>query len=83
MRADDLDWADLIIAMEGYQCARVRRRWPEGAAKTHLLGDFFERRPFLIADPYGHDDETFATTFDRIAQGVEALASRVEAGDVR
>jgi len=83
MQADDVGWADLIIAMEGYQCARVRRRWPEGTAKTHLLGDFLERRPFLIADPYGQDDDTFATTFDRIAQGVEALASRVEAGDVR
>jgi hypothetical protein len=29
------------------------------------------------------DDETFATTFDRIAQGAEALASRVEAEGVR
>ena len=81
MLADDVGWADLIIAMEGYQCARVRRRWPAGAAKTHLLGDFFDRGPFLIADPYGHDDETFAATFERIARGVELLASRVEARD--
>jgi len=83
MRADDVVWADLIIAMEGYQSARVRRRWPESAAKIHLLGDFFYRAPFLIADPYGHDDETFAKTFDRIAQGVEELARIVEAGEAR
>jgi protein-tyrosine phosphatase len=79
MRAVDVGWADLIVAMEGYQCSRVRQRWPEGAAKTHLLGDFFERGPFLIVDPYGSDDEAFATTFDRIAQGVEAFACRVDA----
>ncbi len=78
IRADDVCWADLIIAMEGYQCARLCQRWPVGAAKAHLLGDFFDRGPFLIADPYGHDDETFATTFDRIAEGVEILASRVD-----
>jgi len=81
MRADDVRWADLIIAMEGYQCTRVRRRWPEGAAKAHLLGDFFDRGPFLIEDPYGHDDEIFGATFERIAQGVEVLAGRVEARD--
>ena len=83
IRGDDVAWADLIIAMEGHQCARIRRRWPEGAAKTHLLGDFFDRGPFLIADPYGHDDEVFAATFDRISQGVKVLARKLEAGAVQ
>lgn len=81
MRAEDVEWADLILGMEGWQCARVRHRWPEGAAKTHLLGDFFSHGPFGIADPYGHDDATFTATFDRIALGVEALAARLEAAD--
>jgi protein-tyrosine-phosphatase len=83
MSADDVAWADLILAMEGYQCARVRQRWPEGAYKTHLIGDFFDEGPFLIADPYGQDDATFAAIFDKIASGIEALASKLEAGDVR
>jgi protein-tyrosine phosphatase len=80
MRTEDVAWADLIIAMEGYQGAVVRRRWPEGTDKTHLLGDFFSGGPFLIADPYGHEDEIFAAVFDQIAAAVEALALRLTTG---
>jgi protein-tyrosine phosphatase len=80
MRADDVGWADLIIAMEGYQATIVRRTWPDAADKTHLLGDFFGEAPFLITDPYGHEDETFTGVFDLIADGVEALALRLPPG---
>jgi len=77
LRAEDVLWADLILGMEGHHGAVIRRRWPEGTAKTFLLGDFFSEGPYLIHDPYGHDDETFAAVFERIAAGVGALEEAI------
>ncbi len=77
---EDVEWADMILAMQGRHFAAIRRRWPEGTDKTHLLGDFFSGGPFLIADPYGHEDEIFAAVFDQIAAAVEALALRLTTG---
>ena len=74
MRAEDVRWADLILGMEGYQGAAVRRRWSEGSSKTFLLADFLSEGPYLIRDPYGQDDEAFADVFDRIELGVDAIA---------
>jgi protein-tyrosine phosphatase len=82
MCGDDVSWADLIIAMEGYQIAEVCRRWPLAADKTHLLGDFFSEAPFLIADPYGFDDSIFDAVFNRITAGIDELIPRISSVDV-
>lgn len=73
----DVDWADLVLGMEGHHVASVARRWPGAATKARLLGDFLPDPPFRIEDPYGRDDAFFDATFARIARAVERLAARV------
>lgn len=75
--ASDVDWSDLILGMEGHHRAAVRRAWPAGARKTHLLGDFLEAPPYRIDDPWGRSDDAFRATFERIERAVERLASRI------
>ncbi len=70
-------WADLILAMEGHQLAAVARRWPAARARTRLLGDFLDRAPHAIPDPWGHELEVFRETFGRIALAVARLEERL------
>jgi protein-tyrosine phosphatase len=66
--------ADLVLVMEAAHAAAVRERAPEAAARTFVLGDFLDTRPFGIADPWGQLDPIFASTFERIADAAERLA---------
>lgn len=75
MNADDVEWADLVIAMEGWQAAEIERRWPQARGKTHLLGDFLDRGPFGITDPYGFERDVFTSVFSRIDESIDALAA--------
>ena len=75
LREEDVAWADVILAMEGYQCDEVRSRYPGYDTQVVLLGDFFEAGPFLIDDPYGQEDDAFTTAFDRIVAATERFAA--------
>lgn len=83
MEVDDVEWADLVIAMEGWQVAEIVRRWPGAEPKTHLLGDFLDEGPFGISDPYGHERDVFVTVFGRIDEATEALVSALESAAPR
>lgn len=76
---EDVDWADLILAMEGQHVARLARQWPAGGSKTRLLGDFLPSPPFAIRDPWGQGEDVFARTFERIEAAVEQLSARLAA----
>jgi protein-tyrosine phosphatase len=71
--------ADLVLVMEASQALALRERSPAAAQRTRLLGDFLHARPFHIADPWGHPEEVFASTFARIASAVQRLGARLEA----
>jgi protein-tyrosine phosphatase len=78
LEADDLAWADLVLGMEGWHRAAVARRWPQATGKLHLLGDFLSTGPFGIEDPFGQEEIVFQRVFARLAEGVEALAERLD-----
>jgi protein-tyrosine phosphatase len=73
----DVEWADLILGMEGHHTATLCRRWPAGAGKTFLLGDFLPAPPHRIDDPWGREDAVFIETFEIIRLAVERLAARL------
>lgn len=73
----DVDWADLVLGMEGHHAATLGRCWPLGAGKTLLLGDFLPAAPHRIDDPFGRDDSAFRATFETIELAVERLAARL------
>jgi low molecular weight protein-tyrosine phosphatase len=80
MNAEDAAWADLILGMEGHHIAGVERAWPIGKGKTFSLGDFLERPPHHIDDPWGREDAFFQLTFDRIGRATDRLAERLRRG---
>lgn len=81
--AEDIEWADLIIAMQGRHVACIQQRWPGGEAGVRLLGDFLPGPPHAIEDPWGREDDVFRSVFDRIVRANERLAEllREEARD--
>lgn len=79
LEGEDVGWAELILAMEGHQLARMRREHPVAAGRAHLLGDFLPAPPYAIADPWGRSESVFAASFERIAEAVERLAARLDA----
>jgi protein-tyrosine-phosphatase len=77
--AEDVRWADLILAMEGHHAARIARRWPEAQAKTWELGHFLPAPPHTIEDPWGRSEDFFAQSFERIALGLRRLSEQLNA----
>jgi protein-tyrosine phosphatase len=78
LTADDLAWADLVLAMEGHQAARLAGASAEAGQKTRLLGDFLPRAPFAIPDPWGRDDAFFRAVFGRITEATAALCRALQ-----
>jgi low molecular weight protein-tyrosine phosphatase len=76
LSAEDVAWADLVLAMEGHHVARIPADRAT-ARKVHLLGDFLPVPPFALEDPWGRSDEVFDAVFARIALAVRRLAARI------
>jgi protein-tyrosine phosphatase len=80
---EDIDWADLIIGMQGWHQASVRQRWPAGNAKVRLLGDFLPSAPHAVDDPWGGTDEFFRAFFEKISRANERLSALLNAREGR
>ena len=74
----EVDWADLILVMEGRHAAETVRRFPDSRSQLRLLGDFGHRPPYRIPDPWGEAEAVFEQTFDRLDHAVAQLAARLE-----
>lgn len=74
LSAEDIAWADLIVAMQGHHVAKVRRRWPGAEKSVRLLGDFLPSAPYAIEDPWGREADVFSAVFERIVKANERLA---------
>lgn len=83
--AEDVAWADMVIAMDGKQ-ARAAARMARGRSPLVVrLGDLdpepIERR--VIADPFGKGEAAFRESFARIARCLEPLEARLLASGER
>jgi protein-tyrosine phosphatase len=72
--AEDIAWADLIVAMQGRHVASIRRRWPGAEKSVRLLGDFLPSKPHAIEDPWGQEAVVFSKVFQKIVQANERLS---------
>lgn len=52
IRADDMQWADLVLIMDGHNYRLMHHYYPESLAKTLWLGAVTTATPVLIEDPY-------------------------------
>ncbi len=76
-----IQWADVILVMEGRAAREVARRWPAANAKTRVLGHYLSRRPYAIPDPWGQPAEVFERVFAQLEEAVSRFALRVNASD--
>jgi protein-tyrosine phosphatase len=72
-----LDWADLILGMEGQHVRAVRTLSSVAEAKTFILGEFMPDPPYLIPDPWGLPDVVFGQTFERIASATDSVIEAI------
>lgn len=79
VRAEDADWAHLLIGMEGRHAASLLREFPAAGARVRLLGDFLPESPHRILDPWGQSDAVFDETFARIVSATARLRALIAA----
>jgi protein-tyrosine-phosphatase len=76
--------ADVIFVMDIPQLIAIRRRFPEGRAKTFLLTCLAPHGPLEIRDPVEGDESVFQECFDQISRAagpiVGLLAARTQSG---
>ena len=73
----DLEWADLILGMEGRHVMSVKQLLGNTASNVVTVGDFLERSPHLIPDPWGQPDEYFRSVFAQIKAGIKSLCVKL------
>lgn len=80
---DDLDRADLVMALDRTHLAALRRlAAPEQLSKLRLLLDYAPRLGRRdVPDPYGGSDAAFAAVLDLIEAGVDGLIESLLRGE--
>jgi protein-tyrosine phosphatase len=78
-----LDWAHLILVMQGSHLAALDRRWPRVRGRVRLLGDFLPGPPYALTDPWGQPVAVFDEVFGRLKIAVECLVARIEAASAQ
>jgi protein-tyrosine phosphatase len=73
----DVEWADLIVAMQGRHIAVLAERWPGCERRARLLGDYLPDAPHAILDPWGQDKPVFEAVFRKIVAGNARLAELI------
>lgn len=76
-----VDWADLVIGMEGHHLVQLYQRFPAARGKALVLGEFLEAGPFTIEDPWGRDDGVFRSVFERIVRATDRMIEHARSLD--
>jgi protein-tyrosine phosphatase len=76
IRAEDVQWADLILVMQKEHAEDLEGKWPEAIGKVKLLGTYISGvlEGDDIPDPYGRSAYHYRLVQSQIALAVKALA---------
>lgn len=66
----DIDWADLVLVMEGAHAEILAEKFPQSMRKTRLLTGAD------LQDPMRKSDEVYQAVLTKIQQAVKALAAQ-------
>jgi len=76
---EDINWADLILVMEGAHAEILADKFPQSARKTQKFLDYCGPGGDL-RDPMGKGGEVFERTLNQIQEGIKKLISGRLAG---
>ena len=71
----DIDWADLILVMEGAHRDILADKFPQSMRKTQLLLDY-RGEGAELRDPMGRSDEVFEEVLEQIKEAVKKLIAQ-------
>lgn len=71
----DVDWADLILVMEGVHRDVLADKFPQSMRKTHLLLDYCGGSGDL-RDPMGKSDKVFEEVLEQILGAIKKLTGK-------
>jgi len=71
----DIDWADLVLVMEGVHRDILADKFPQSMRKTQLLLDYCGGAGDL-RDPMGKGDEVFEEVLGQINDGVKKIIEK-------
>jgi protein-tyrosine phosphatase len=77
---DDVDWADLILVMEGDHTTMIERLLPEAKGKVELLGKFVSEGQTVvddIPDPFGKSSYHYRLAQAQITMAIRSFVKRV------
>ena len=77
LKRSDLEWADLILGMEGRHVMAVTQLLGGPVSNVVTVGDFLEHSPHLIPDPWGQSDDYFRRVFAQITAGTKKLYAKL------
>ena len=76
-----VDWADLILAMEGMQQMLVATRFPRSVAKVRVLKKYVQAPGDAdIEDPFRQSKKVYESSAAEIRQAVEKLFEKLKGG---
>ena len=71
----DIDWADLVLVMEGLHRDLLADKYPQSMRKTHLLLDYAGEGGDLM-DPMGKSDKVFEEVLGQIAEAIKKMIKK-------
>ena len=75
----DIEWADIILAMEPIHCDILAERFPQSARKTHLFIQYCAEKNEALEDPIGKSDAVYERILNQISFCIKALAEKIKA----
>ena len=71
----DIDWADLVLVMEGVHRDILADKFPQSMRKTHLLLDYCGGSGDL-RDPMGKSEKVFEEVLEQILEAIKRLTGK-------
>ncbi len=82
---EHVEWADLILVMEGIHSSYITGRWPQFKNKIEKLGRYisFDKSEDDIIDPYGKSSYHYRVAQSQIALAVRNLIKKLVQDSVK
>ncbi|TWT27644.1 low molecular weight protein arginine phosphatase [Planomicrobium sp. CPCC 101110] len=75
---DDVEWADLILAMTAAHRNALMQSYPEASSKIFTLKEFVDGSREDVSDPYGGSLSTYQQTFNELDQLIDKLVHKLK-----
>lgn len=79
VRAEDLEWADLVLIMDGHNFRLMHLHHPRALSRTLWLGAVSRRTPLSIEDPYKLPEGRQRRIAEQLDSACAALLDRLNA----